>query len=133
MRSGDGFTSPGLTFTITLVYHQPIFVNFIPQFGLPTSRADELYFADALSRFFVPYCSVIFCEAVAIYGIIIAIIFASKLTDSGKAPTDLDYFSGFALFFSGLTVGVVNLFCGFVILTQRPQLRPPMLTLASLA
>eukprot|EP01122_Echinamoeba_exundans_P006795 TRINITY_DN1979_c0_g1_i2.p1 TRINITY_DN1979_c0_g1~~TRINITY_DN1979_c0_g1_i2.p1 ORF type:complete len:167 (+),score=43.25 TRINITY_DN1979_c0_g1_i2:112-612(+) len=56
--------------------------------------------------------SVIFCEAVAIYGIIIAIIFASKLTDSGKAPTDTDFFSGFALFFSGLTVGVVNLFCG---------------------
>lgn len=49
----------------------------------------------------------------AIYGIIIAIIFASKMSDSGKPATDSDYFSGFALFFSGVTVGVVNLFCGY--------------------
>jgi len=55
--------------------------------------------------------SVIFCEAVAIYGIIMAIIFQGKM-----APTVFlqatDYFAGFAIFFGGLTVGLGNLSCG---------------------
>merc|ERR1711871_234591 len=60
--------------------------------------------------------SVIFCEAVAIYGVICAIIFHTK---SGAGPTDpahlvapAAYFAGYALFWAGLTVGFANLFCG---------------------
>jgi len=58
--------------------------------------------------------SIIFCEVVAIYGVIIAIIFSSKI---GHVPetelyTQEYYFTGFALFWGGLTVGVCNLLCG---------------------
>jgi V-type H+-transporting ATPase proteolipid subunit len=52
-----------------------------------------------------------------------AIIFQGKLNDpsAGKppgytwSPTALDYYSGFAIFWSGLTVGIVNLFCGIAV------------------
>jgi len=56
--------------------------------------------------------SVIFCEAVAIYGVIIAIILYTK---AGALPTnnhDDALFKSFALFGSGLSVGLSNLFCG---------------------
>jgi V-type H+-transporting ATPase proteolipid subunit len=51
---------------------------------------------------------------VAIYGIIIAIVFSSRLnmprTEVGY--TRSTYFNGYALFWGGLTVGLCNLFCG---------------------
>ncbi|KAJ1344803.1 hypothetical protein BSLG_000318 [Batrachochytrium salamandrivorans] len=62
--------------------------------------------------------SIIFCEVVAIYGVIIAIIFSSKLNfasisgDTAMVWARSSYFSGYALFWAGLTVGVSNLFCG---------------------
>ncbi|KAI8912482.1 ATP synthase subunit C-domain-containing protein [Gorgonomyces haynaldii] len=61
--------------------------------------------------------SIIFCEVVAIYGLIIAIIFTSKITYAepdlvGQVWSRQAYFSGYALFWSGLTVGLSNLFCG---------------------
>ncbi|KAF5320872.1 hypothetical protein D9619_001528 [Psilocybe cf. subviscida] len=58
--------------------------------------------------------SVIFCEVVAIYGIIIGIVYSAKL----QALADLviytpqNYFTGYALFWGGLTVGACNLLCG---------------------
>eukprot|EP01089_Gocevia_fonbrunei_P002936 TRINITY_DN127_c0_g1_i1.p1 TRINITY_DN127_c0_g1~~TRINITY_DN127_c0_g1_i1.p1 ORF type:complete len:170 (-),score=29.27 TRINITY_DN127_c0_g1_i1:85-594(-) len=58
--------------------------------------------------------SIIFCEAVAIYGIIMAIIFQGKL-DSVNDSTDWttkQLFSGFSIFWAGMTVGFCNLFCG---------------------
>lgn len=65
--------------------------------------------------------SIIFCEVVAIYGLIIAIVFSSKLTFA-SLPADADgvwpvktYFAGFALFWAGLTVGFANLFCGVAV------------------
>ncbi|KAJ3323101.1 H(+)-transporting V0 sector ATPase subunit c'' [Boothiomyces sp. JEL0866] len=61
--------------------------------------------------------SIIFCEVVAIYGVIIAIIFSSKLNLAemgapGEVFSKATYFSGYALFWAGLTVGLSNLFCG---------------------
>ncbi|XP_063884726.1 V-type proton ATPase 21 kDa proteolipid subunit c''-like [Scylla paramamosain] len=61
--------------------------------------------------------SVIFCEAVAIYGLIIAIILAGVLEEysESKASSDVidrNLFSGYLMFAAGLTVGLTNLFCG---------------------
>lgn len=58
--------------------------------------------------------SIIFCEVVAIYGLIMAIVFSSKLTAvSGKEVfTKENMFTGYALFWAGLTVGFANLVCG---------------------
>ena len=59
--------------------------------------------------------SVIFCEAVAIYGVIIAIILYTKANSLAQLELkdhDEALFKGFALFGSGLSVGLSNLFCG---------------------
>jgi V-type H+-transporting ATPase proteolipid subunit len=62
------------------------------------------------------YFSVIFCEAVAIYGVIVAIILQTKLESVPKSqiyePESLR--AGYAIFASGIIVGFANLFCGFV-------------------
>jgi len=64
--------------------------------------------------------SIIFCEAVAIFGIIMAFVFVSKF-----APFDRDGASkeviarnlaaGYSLFAGGLTVGFSNLVCGLAV------------------
>ncbi len=73
--------------------------------------------------------SIIFCEAVAIYGIIIAIIMVQKLHlssgdslyktngDGGFAGTYTSQaiFSGATLFGAGLTVGFTNVACGLAV------------------
>lgn len=61
--------------------------------------------------------SIIFCEVVAIYGVIMAIIFSSKLNAAtGMALSSPDaYFTGFAIFWSGITVGMCNLVCGVAV------------------
>ncbi|KAK6620429.1 V-type proton ATPase 21 kDa proteolipid subunit [Polyplax serrata] len=64
--------------------------------------------------------SVIFCEAVAIYGLITAIVLSSileKLPDdtSKERVKQMNWFAGYAVFGSGLTVGMVNLFCGIAV------------------
>lgn len=58
--------------------------------------------------------SIIFCEVVAIYGVIMSIVFSAKLKliEGNALNTGDNYFTGFALFWSGLTVGVCNLICG---------------------
>merc|ERR1711934_1125525 len=64
--------------------------------------------------------SVIFCEATAIYGVIMAIILANKV----KPPKDLNsqfadnwdfnefYYAGYGMFSSGLSVGLTNIASG---------------------
>jgi V-type H+-transporting ATPase 21kDa proteolipid subunit len=61
--------------------------------------------------------SIIFCEVVAIYGVIIAIILSSKINAvSGETLYDPNtYYTGFALFWAGLTVGVCNMICGVAV------------------
>jgi F0F1-type ATP synthase membrane subunit c/vacuolar-type H+-ATPase subunit K len=67
--------------------------------------------------------SIIFCEAVAIYGLITAIVLSGGLTDIGfvgEKPeyNEIDfgnYLSGYVMFGSGLAVGFVNLFCGIAV------------------
>ena len=58
--------------------------------------------------------SIIFCEVVAIYGVIMAIVFSAKIdVAKGDAIYSPDnYYTGFALFWAGLTVGMCNLICG---------------------
>ncbi|CAM9790112.1 unnamed protein product [Ectocarpus sp. 4 AP-2014] len=60
--------------------------------------------------------SVIFCEATAIYGVIMAIILTNKIQDP---PVDIEsyewttaFFAGYALFCGGLGVGLTNLASG---------------------
>ncbi|RHN47771.1 putative V-ATPase proteolipid subunit [Medicago truncatula] len=61
--------------------------------------------------------SVIFCEAVAIYGVIVAIILQTKLESVPKSsiyePESLR--AGYAIFASGLIVGFANLVCGLCV------------------
>mmetsp|Transcript_4265 Transcript_4265/g.6428 ORF Transcript_4265/g.6428 Transcript_4265/m.6428 type:complete len:175 (+) Transcript_4265:55-579(+) len=60
--------------------------------------------------------SIIFCEAVAIYGIILSILLQQKFGDvPGGDFTCKDYFSGASMFTAGLTVGFSNLFCGICV------------------
>merc|ERR1711872_482891 len=64
--------------------------------------------------------SVIFCEAAAVYGLIIAIVLAGMLEkyDLKAATPEIiyrNYYSSYAMFAAGLTVGMVNLFCGVAI------------------
>ncbi|KAJ5123199.1 hypothetical protein N7448_009296 [Penicillium atrosanguineum] len=58
--------------------------------------------------------SIIFCEVVAIYGVIMAIIFSSKLTPVPETEiyTKSNFYTGYALFWGGITVGFCNLICG---------------------
>lgn len=70
--------------------------------------------------------SIIFCEAVAIYGVIMAIILTNRVDDPADegwckygevmSPECLQViYSGYCLFFSGLTVGLSNLACGICV------------------
>ncbi|KAL1981079.1 hypothetical protein VTN96DRAFT_3104 [Rasamsonia emersonii] len=58
--------------------------------------------------------SIIFCEVVAIYGVIMAIVFSSKLNlvEGDTIYSGSNYYTGYALFWGGVTVGFCNLICG---------------------
>jgi len=61
--------------------------------------------------------SIIFCEVVAIYGVIMGIVYSAKLNAVADSLlyTRQNYFTGFALFWGGLTVGACNLLCGICV------------------
>jgi F0F1-type ATP synthase membrane subunit c/vacuolar-type H+-ATPase subunit K len=58
--------------------------------------------------------SIIFCEVVAIYGVIMSIVFSSKIAmaKGDSVYSSNNYYVGFALFWAGITVGMCNLICG---------------------
>jgi len=63
--------------------------------------------------------SVIFCEAVAIYGLITAIVlagliepFSESMAEKNFGLKSSNWTGGYLLFAAGITVGMVNLFCG---------------------
>ncbi|CAD7093499.1 unnamed protein product [Hermetia illucens] len=66
--------------------------------------------------------SVIFCEAVAIYGLITAIVLSGLLDSYNSKDVELVYrileinwTAGYVLFGAGVAVGLVNLFCGIAV------------------
>lgn len=62
--------------------------------------------------------SIIFCEVVAIYGVIMAIVFSAKIGEEVPATrlyTPANLYTGYSLFWAGLTVGVCNLVCGVAV------------------
>lgn len=61
--------------------------------------------------------SIVFCEVVAIYGVILAIIFSANLKPVNNAEiyNGDSYFTGFAIFWGGITAGLCNLICGVTV------------------
>lgn len=61
--------------------------------------------------------SVVFCEVVAIFGLITSIVLSSKISAAGPetALTKDNLYTGYAIFWAGLTVGVSNLVCGVTV------------------
>jgi len=61
--------------------------------------------------------SIIFCEVVAIYGVIMSIVFSSKLVyvEGNDIYSGSNFYTGYAIFWGGLTVGACNLVCGIAV------------------
>lgn len=61
--------------------------------------------------------SIIFCEVVAIYGLIMAIVFSAKLTSANSETmySASNLYTAYSLFWAGLTVGLSNLICGIAV------------------
>ncbi len=61
--------------------------------------------------------SIIFCEIAAVYGLIVSIILFSKVAplDNEASHSADSYYTGFAIFWSGITVGACSLICGVTV------------------
>ena len=85
-----------------------------PEFARRISSGRLPWFSPVITR------SIIFCEANAIYGIIIAVILINKMTLGGYVNGHLKpdfnyamwYYAGYAIFSAGLSVGISNVVSG---------------------
>lgn len=59
--------------------------------------------------------SILFCEATAIYGAICTVVLSSKIAPVSGPFSASDYFTGYALFWSGVTVGICELACALAV------------------
>eukprot|EP01114_Cavostelium_apophysatum_P012451 TRINITY_DN278_c0_g1_i1.p1 TRINITY_DN278_c0_g1~~TRINITY_DN278_c0_g1_i1.p1 ORF type:complete len:163 (+),score=17.50 TRINITY_DN278_c0_g1_i1:115-603(+) len=59
--------------------------------------------------------SVIFCEAVAIYGLILAVILQGRIGKVDDDRVSAQYFNAYLIFWGALTAGFCNLFCGVAV------------------
>lgn len=62
--------------------------------------------------------SVVFCEAAAIYGIIMSVVISNNINFQSSNADDIivrEFSGGYKLFGAGLTVGLSNFFCGIAI------------------
>lgn len=82
------------------------------------------FHSSIVAHIFHHVCRILFCEAVAIYGLIFSIILSLKFNTSvlSSAPTSTipieslsERNAGFTIFWSGMTVGLVDLVCGVAI------------------
>ena len=82
--------------------------------------------------------SIIFCEATAIYGIIISVILNGKIHGQGTL-VDADscakaFFAGYCVFWSGLSVGLTNIASGWCVGVSgsscASQMQPTLLSLS---
>eukprot|EP00962_Isochrysis_galbana_P050895 scaffold22249_cov107-Isochrysis_galbana.AAC.1 len=75
--------------------------------------------------------SVIFCEAVAIYGVIVAIILQSKIEHNEpaiimakpEAVRNVSMNAGYSMFWAGVCCGIGNLACGCALRVPCPRAR----------
>ncbi|SCV73363.1 BQ2448_7289 [Microbotryum intermedium] len=81
-------------------------------------RAPRITSKNLISRVPLLFKPVIFCEVAGVYGVIGSIVFSAKLASS---PTQVtlytagNYYTGFALFWGGVTMGMCNLLCGIAV------------------
>lgn len=61
--------------------------------------------------------SIIFCEIVAVYGLIVGIIFLNQMDSISNSDfySGDELYTGFAIFWSGTIVGMCNLICGLAV------------------
>lgn len=83
--------------------------------ALPHARAQR----QTQHRHPLPARSIIFCEAVAIYGVIVSIILQTKIDRVDPQPNGMfaaqHMFGGYAIFGAGLCCGFANLVCGICV------------------
>lgn len=58
--------------------------------------------------------SILFCEAVAIYGVIMNVIMTLRISSSSNIDR-ATYYSSYALFWAGLTVGISEMACALAV------------------
>ena len=81
--------------------------------GYKDVRGDEFWVSGHMPGYPL-FPGVIMCEAVAIYGVIMAIILQGKMNKTEMYDDNYPelVFAGYALFWTGITVGFSNLACG---------------------
>ena len=101
-----------VSFTMIYIYNYIIFIRGIFITGT-TLLGSSVKSPRIVTKNLV---SVIFCEAVAIYGLIISFLMNDKFTGAKAGISEQrSLFGGYNLFSIGLTVGLSNLFCGICV------------------